>query len=638
MAKSSSAKKDTTQTDNAALYEGLSARYTQSYNYFQRKRTTWEDSEKLFNSVRADKTSDEGVVTDGSITTLIIERAARVTSQIQSGIVKEVGMTSSAAATVVDLIVQHDILPNANSGNPHQTKLFQAEMGADIYGTYPVLYGLNVTDNCAYADYWLIKPQLYYPQPGKTSTFDMQWAQVETTVTVGQLKAILSKDATTWDKPAIEKLIAEIKEGSTKDDQNDLNKTTYGERNNYDSAQLMGKGDYAPVTLRTEYQAGENGRWITYVPTHDDIILRNTPNPHKNGKIPIVHNTAIPQFEELYGISTMERGKTIQKTLDSFTNLGYQNALLNVLPITKVKTGTVIESTLAMKPGAVWRMSDLNGVEAYTTGNVASEYFQTSISSMRSILLNQNGTTDTMLNAQTSNDQSFGKTKSAIDARSQKQNARDNLAVRMYDQFYGDLITGLIDVKLNSATKPVQINLEKDEIAKLLKDEEVAKLIEVKGNTVTINLKPLKDGKYKYVVESGSSLEADTATEHSRLDSIIQTMAAVPQLVQMAMQEGYEFSAGELLARFIQSSGTNNSDEIIHKKTDEELAAEQQQMMEQQQAQMQQQAAQAQPQDPNAGQPMQDPGMQQGQDMHPFVQHLAQDPQGAMDHLAQGAY
>lgn len=640
------------ENSDASTYADVVARYTQSNTFFQRKRDGWTDSEMLFNSVRADLTSDSGLITDGSLTTLIIERAARVSAQLQTGRVNEIGTTSSACANVVDLIWQHDIIPNANSGNPFQIKLFQTEMGSDIYGTYPVMYGLNVTDENAYADFWLVKPQLYYPQPGKTSPFDMQWAQVETTVTAGQLKAILANDNTKWNKEAINKLINELKEGSSLATTNDTAKTTFGQRENYDQTQVSGKGDYAPVTLRTEYQSGEKGKWITYAPDHADIILRNVPNPHKNGRIPIVHLTSIPQFDELYGISTMDRGKTIQKTIDSFTNLGYQNALLNVLPITKVKTGAVISSTLDMKPGATWRMDDLNAVQPYTTGNVAAEYFQTSISSMRSILLNQNGTTDTQLSGTDANSPQFGRTPQAMKQRDAKQNARDSLSVRMYDQFYSELASGLIDVKLHCATKPIQINLDKDRVAELMKDEDTAKLIKVddNGTTITIATGPLKTGKYKYKVDPGSSIEADDATEHERLTEIITTVNSVPELVQRAEAEGYALSAGALLKRLVDSSGTSDADEIIHKLSDEELAAKQQQEAE---AMAQ---AQAQGIDPATGQPIQDPNTQAGyeermqqfpqdeipgeqmpqEDIHPFVQHLTQSPDEAIQHIANG--
>lgn len=618
--------------DNTQLAQDLGSRYTSSKDYFNKKRTNWVDNEKLFNAVRADNTTDTGLITDGSLTTLIIERAARNSAQLQTGRVKELGNTTSAAATIVDLIYQYEIVPNANSGNPFLTKLFQTDMGADIYGTYPVMYGLNVTESCAYADFWLIKPQLYYPQPAKSTPFDMGWAQVETQVSVSQLKSILNNDSTTWDKKEIQKIITQVNNGKIETPNNDADTTTYGERNDYDTTQTKGKGDFASITLRTEYQSGESGKWITYAPFYDNEILRNTPNRHKNGKIPIVHRVSIPQFDQLYGISTMDRGKPIQKTIDSFSNLGYQNALLNVFPIIKVKTGSVINSTLEFKPGATWRMEDLNAVQPYTTGNLSQEYFQQSISSLRAILINQNGTTSTDITAQGASDQTFGRTKRAIDERSQKQNARDSLDLRMRDQFYSELASGLIDVKLNCATKPVQINLDKERVKKLLDDKDTADLIDVDKKTWTVSIKlgPLKNGKYKYEVDPGTSVEADDATEHQRLTEIISTLNGSPALIQMAQQEGYEFSAGKLLQNYIGSSNTKDQEEIIRKKTDEELAAEQEQMGQQQAVQ-----GQEQPQDEQMvqGQPeMAHEDMQ----LHPFVQAIANDPQGALQQFRGG--
>lgn len=624
-------------------YDELVARYTQSSKYYQKKRDLWEENEKLFNAVRADDSDDNGVFTGGDLTTLIIERASRVTAQVQNGVVREIGNTPSAAATVVDLIVQHHIIPNANSGGQFQTKLFQIDMGGDIYGTYPVLYGLNVTEDNAYADFWLVKPQNYYPQVGKVTPFDMQSAQIETTMTVKQLKDIRDRDAKSWNIPNINKLIAELEQGASTNSTTDPNAATYNQKTNYDTSQLSGKGDYAPVIVRTEYQSGSQGHWVTYASEHENIILRDIPNKHKNGKIPIVHKVSIPQFDELYGISTMDRGRSVQKTLDSFNNLGYQNALLNVLPPIKVKTTGVVNSSLKMKPAAPWLMDDLNAVQAFTTGNASTEYFQSSVSSMRAILLNQNGTTDTMTNAKQASDQSFGKTPAAENLRQQKQNARDNLEIRMYDQFYSELMSGLIDVTLNCSTKPIQISLDKDQIASLAKDEQVLKYITVdeKNMTVTINTSKLRDGKFRYVVDSGSSLESDTQTEHARITEIMTNLGAAMPLIQAAEQEGYDFSVGELISRWIASSGTKDYEKIIHKKTDEEIQAEQQQQMRQgvdpmTGQPMPQEAPQEQSQD--MGQEMPQETQEPQPQMHPFVNGLLQNPDAAMQHLQNGGY
>jgi hypothetical protein len=270
-------------------------------------------------------------------------------------------------------------------------------------------------------------------------------------------------------------------------------------------------------------------------------------------------------------------------------------------------------------------MDDLNAVQAFTTGNLSSEYFQSSISSLRSILLNQNGTTDTQQNSKTADNPVFGKTPQAIQQQSAKQNARDNLNIRMFDDFYGELATGLLEVKLNCATKPVQINLGKDQIAKLSKDADVAKLIKINGNTVEINLGPLKSGKYLYEVDPGTSVEADDATEHQRLTEIISTLNGSPTLIQMAEAEGYAFSAGALLKNYIASSGTKDQEEIIHKKSDEEIQAEQNQMAIQ--GAQDGQAAMAQEAQPQ----------EQATELHPITQALVQDPAGFVNQLTGGA-
>jgi hypothetical protein len=607
------------KTDLSQLSTDLVARQKRSIDFLRPIIDTWADKENLFEGVRADSGKSKGQISDGSLTTLVVERAARVMSQLQTGQVKERGIANSGRAHLLNSIFNDHVIPNATSERPFLVKLRQWKIGAGIYGSYPMMYGTNIRDGQAYADCWLVKPRNFFPQPGKLSVTDMDWCMLSTFVTKGQLQSIADKEETTWDKDAINKLLKEIGDSVVS-----ASSSSDGTRMN------AGEQRKAPqpaevIELVTNYESGDKGMWTTFAPDYSGIILRHIPNPHKNGKIPIVLLETIPLFDSIYGLSDFDRGMPVQKAIDSFLNLGHEKAKLETFPILKVNPSGVTGSTMKFKPNAIWKVSDMNAIEPFTTGNTALNYFQASISNLRGILLNQNGTTDTMLNAKESNNPQFGKTPQAVQAQTSRQNARDNWDTTMIDIAYEQLAEGMLDVVLSATVKPIELQLSNEELIELIeKFPEIEELVTMDGDKVFVKKTALR-GKYQYMVDPGTSVEADDSTEHQALTEILTTVISNPQIAQMVADngKGYQVMIGELFKKWMISSGTKDWDDVLKPLAEAGMQGQVEGIEDpSMQPQMPQQSA------PQQG--PQDPYHQQ------FVNTLIQDPNAAIQMLQGG--
>src|SRR5690606_22780304 len=84
------------------------------------------------------------------------------------------------------------------------------------------------------------------------------------------------KDAV-WDVAKLKELKGYIEQASRDND---------NARDSFVKRQRSSQAVTGEVCLVTRYEAGPEGRWITFAPDYGCIILRNIPNPHQNGKIP----------------------------------------------------------------------------------------------------------------------------------------------------------------------------------------------------------------------------------------------------------------------------------------------------------------------------------------------------------------
>jgi hypothetical protein len=144
------------------------------------------------------------------------------------------------------------------------------------------------------------------------------------------------------------------------------------------------------------------------------------------------------------------------------------------------------------------------------------------------------------------------------------------------------------------------------------------------GDKVFVKKTALR-GKYQYMVDPGTSVEADDSTEHQALTEILTTVISNPQIAQMVADngKGYQVMIGELFKKWMISSGTKDWDDVLKPLAEAGMQGQVEGIEDpSMQPQMPQQSA------PQQG--PQDPYHQQ------FVNTLIQDPNAAIQMLQGG--
>ena len=109
----------------------------------------------------------------------------------------------------------------------------------------------------------------------------------------------------------------------------------------------------------------ENDRLI--VIANGKVVLRDTPNPFSDKKIPFVELDDYRDPHKYYGQSELSVIDPLQREINAIRNQrrDYDNLALN--PVTMMIPGTLRNPNSAvMSPGNVWMVSDLNSIAPYT--------------------------------------------------------------------------------------------------------------------------------------------------------------------------------------------------------------------------------------------------------------------------------
>ena len=176
------------------------------------------------------------------------------------------------------------------------------------------------TSNSGYVgpDCWLWNPRNLVPQQGKVSIEDMEYVTALTWISKKRLQEIMENETEGdgWDRDALQILI------------NNADQTTSGNDSNQDSfveRDRVPSGSKKGICLATRYEAGEDGKWITFAPDNSCVKVRELDNPHKNGRIPFVVKYSQPLFDSFYGLGDFQRAKPLQFARDAVTNFYFAN-------------------------------------------------------------------------------------------------------------------------------------------------------------------------------------------------------------------------------------------------------------------------------------------------------------------------
>lgn len=565
-------------------------------------RDEWRDNEKVFFNISKGNIADDtkSNVFDGHLSTAIIQRTQRIMAQPPIGKVDYLDISNRGKNMVLNHILQKYVIPNSNSQYRHITKLKLVSMYSQIYGKQPVLRYYSVTDDYVGPDFQLIPIDKYYPQPGVFQDSDQDYCFVDTTMTLGQIKDL---PKSTWKN--IDKLIELVKEKKGK--VNYVNKTT--NENTYGI-------DFEGVLFRTKYT---RDKWVTYAPDFSEVgVLREV--ERKDTRLPIIVKQTVPLLDKATGWGDTSRSKSLQLTQNSLASLTLDSIKYKLFPITVVNAKGVIKSTMKRQAGAMWEEIIPNSIRPYNESMQDINVFNNMSGYIISTLNNQLGTSD--MSASKTVDATMGKTPKALQMQAQKESAADSWERQMMEDFVEELYDSFIDMIAENQPKLIELDLmsgEIEQIAKIYPD--VKEMYDEENGRLKIKPGALK-GKYKFFIDSGTTVQKDSIEENKNLVSIIQLILSNPNIRIEMQKKGKDIDMAELINRFVLTSGTKDSDKIIVDYVPEQVMPEQ----------MGQPGQPEQPMQPGMEQMQQ--GMPQG--MSPPVQPMQQmQPQGQGDVMSQ---
>lgn len=558
----------------------LKGQYQAAYEALQPLRDTWDEKELALLAKTSDSFSGNVVrarVTDAALSTLAYERQARVAAQLPTGNVYAAGKKNESKAKLANIVLQRYIIPNANSQFDMLIKQRMWGVYASVYGSMPMLYDYRVDDQYIGPDCWLIDPRDFMPQPGFNSVQDCDWVMVSTTVSREYLKKLSKKKKTTYNKAALNKVIEQSKKGKpTKD--NDKNKESVVSQQRYTKDKAEGR-----IELVTKYENGDGGHWITFAPDYECTVIRDIPNPHKSGRIPVVMRHCFPLMNSIYGLGDYERGMRIQKAKDSLIGLFLEGAKLRIFPPLKIDTSKVTASTIKNQANAKWLMSDMNAVQTHNQGSQALSEFQGTYSSLHTMLMNQFGTSDTTVNADQSGNPAYGRTPQALKMLDSRENARDTWDRFMHEKATEELYEGMLNLLAVKMEKPINFTIFEEEIRQI-KDDYESETLEVsqsgKYGTVTAAKKDLATSNgYSYLIDANSSMQKDDQAQLEALMQTYQMAAQDPNLQGALQQKGINWDQAEHFKKILISAGVSDWERILKEGSGEEMAMMQQQQM-----------------------------------------------------------
>lgn len=480
-------------------------------------------------------TIDGSKITDSYAATLAIERAARVMGKLPDGVVESVAKADAGKAAFMDILRQKYIYPNANAQHNFETKLRLWQLYSSVYGYMPMFYDWNIsTDGYMGPDCWLWSPRNLVPQQGRTSIKDMDYVTALTWVSKKFLQGIYDdmsdeknpSDAGGWNVDALRELI-ELAGRETTDV--DMNKDTLVARNRVPQATKKG------ICLATRYEAGDDGKWVTFAPDHACLEVRNLSNPHKNGRIPFVIKYSQPLFDSFYGMGDFQRAKPLQFARDGLTNFYFKGIKMNLIPPIIVNANGVVKHTIDYREGAVMMETVPNSIRRLETSTAGLATYQAAQSNLTGSLLSLFGSQNASIPGAETLNPSQGKTPAAIGLYSDKEATRDGQERMYLEGAIEELTDGFFSLIEKIGTEEMDVALFSDDIEEIVKQglSDVVGLFGGKfetnatqtGGKLTIDPASLKGVEYRFNITTGSTAKINRDAQLQQLTGFMDQIA-----------------------------------------------------------------------------------------------------------------
>ena len=544
-----------------------------SYNSLTQKREYWEEYEKLFHNELNDTQSQstKSQVFDPKLATMVLEREARVMSQLPTGKVRAMSKNDKFGEKLMNLILDKYVNVNANSQFDLLTKYRMVDRYSNIYGNFFAFVDWTVKENGYVGpDMWLLNIRDVFPQVGAVSIEDSDYIIVRTWQPISYFEGLLKNK----EFKNIKQVIDKLKDKSNTKDDNDKDSR---ELHDYPSNQTAKNTGYYEVLSMYE-----RDKWTDYV-TDADLVIREMDNPHQNGELPVVCKYSIPLLTDIFGMGDFERGKSMQYTLNSLWNLYLDGVKVSIFPPTLINKDYVADlNSIKWSAAAKWLVKGANGTsqaaQAMNLSPQGQNTFNNVYQIVTSSMLNMMGTTDTSISSQV--DPGMGKTPEALKQQGARESARDNVDRFYMERFLTDVNKKFINLISKKMSNSIAIRMFADEIEDFKKQfPDSEEMYDDKTGKLSISKKNIGSVLFDYEIVSGSTYALDQKEQQQNLMMLLELMTKNPALIQrMEEQEGKVINVSEIINRIVLNSGIQDYEKIIEDKTQDPQALMRDQM------------------------------------------------------------
>lgn len=558
------AKKSTLTTKQI---DTLTGDYSSDYEAIKPIHDEFEEKENMILGTPKDSISQNETVStvqDPTLLSAVIKQNNSVMAQMPTGKVTALSLKNRGKSLFMDLILHEHVLPHAKTQYDPYVKLWLLSFYRKVYGSFGVMVDYNVGKKYVGPDFTLIPARSIIPQAGRTTIEGSDHVFVRSKVTRGWLE---SRNKDIWKN--IDKVL-EVPHGLDDSAQKTANEQNYQRTGNKNEFELI-----------TKY---EGDRWATFS-KDAQVVLRDFGNPQKNDEIPVVMCHAYPLMDRFFGLGEFERGKTLHYALSSLINLYLDGVKMSIFPPLKVDPTSVADwNSFNLGPGSVWLMNagQLNGIEQMQFSPQGLNTFQSTYSFLKGAVLTLTNTTDTSVSEGT--DPGFGKTPQALKMQAMTEGMKTQFDRRMLEIATEDIFDKMIDLIAKRQEEPIELYLHEEDLKKV---EEVAPdVVEMfeTGNMGRVVVKPqdIANCEYRYEIDAGSTVKKDEIIENQTLSELISLISKIPGSMEQVMQMGgfkignsfVDF--GELMKRWVISSGIQDWDKIIQEQDPNQANFEQQ--------------------------------------------------------------
>lgn len=571
-----------------------SSKSVQEYTYksdFKNDLDTHDDYITEFDSYEAmligkvydtqSKKINNSSITDSYSATLAIERAARVVGKLPEGQTVATGKKDAGKALFMDIIRQKWIYPNANSQRGFFEKLRLWQLYSSVYGYMPMFYDWNVANNGYVGpDCWLWNPRNLIPQAGRASIEDMDYVHAISWVDENTINSWLEDEG--WNRDELLRLLEIAKNEETDPD---------SKRDTLVEQTRVSNGVKKGIPIATRYEAGAEGHWVTFAPDHGCLVLRDIPNPHKNGRIPFVIKYSQSLYDNFYGMGDFQRAKPLQFARDGLTNFYFKGIKMNLLPPMVANANGVIKHTLDYREGGIILETQPNSVRRLETSTAGLATYQAVQTQLTGSLLSLYGTQNASIPGAEALNPSQGKTPAAIKMYSETEATRDGMERKYLEDALEKLQDGFNSLIANISTETIPVTLFAKDIEEIVEkgyDDLLELVVPNEDGTagdLMINPEAFRDVEFRFNIDPNSTAEINRERQLEELDRIQGALSGLQNVIQDDAR--VEIQWDKIMKTYTDLIDVPGVKDFIRVKSDEEIAQErQEEMLRMQQEQM----------------------------------------------------